>query len=221
MFMGKKGKKILGVCLAALTAAAVFCFAVVFYIQNSSSGFIYSYLELNDVPSKDVAIVFGASVNPETLQPSDMLADRIITGVDLYKKGLVKKLVMSGDNRTSHYNEPMVMQKYAEELGVPAADIVLDYAGRRTYDTCYRAREIFGISSAILVTQKYHLYRAIYTCRALGLSVVGVSAERQTYIGQNYYNLREFFATLGAFFDVAILHPQPILGAKIDINLPL
>jgi len=205
-------KKIVSIGLYIILVIAVICLAIVVFIHSSTEGMIFSYSDVDKVPAKDVAIVFGASVNPDSMMPSDMLADRIITGVDLYKKGLVKKLVMSGDNRVSHYNEPLVMRKYAEDLGVPAGDIVLDYAGRRTYDTCYRAREIFGISNAILVTQKYHLYRALYTCRALGLSVVGVSAERQTYTGQNYYNLRELFATLGAFFDVNLLHP--------NINLP-
>ncbi|MBN1494422.1 YdcF family protein [Candidatus Peregrinibacteria bacterium] len=213
-------KKILIVGLSVFAAAAVFCSGVVFYVQNYAAEFIYFYSDIENIPIKDVAIVFGASVNPDTLRPSDMLTDRLITGVELYRAGKVQKIVMSGDNRVSHYNEPLVMKKFAEDLGVPTEDIVLDYAGRRTYDTCYRAVEIFGIKNAVLVTQKYHLYRALYTCRSLGVDAVGVDAARQAYIGQNYYDFREFFATLSTFFDVNVLHPRPILGEKIDINLP-
>jgi SanA protein len=95
--------------------------------------------------------------------------------------------------------------------------LIEDFAGRRTYDTCYRAKEIFGLEDVVLVTQEYHLYRALYTCRALGLNVVGVSSSRQEYLGQNWYNIREIPATLLAFLEVHLLHPKPILGDPIDI----
>jgi SanA protein len=213
-------KKVLYIVLCGVLIGFVLLAGIVIHVQSSVESLIYSNTDVQDVPIKDVAIVFGASVNSENMLPSDMLADRVLTGIDLYKNGRVKKIVMSGDNRFSHYNEPLVMGKFAEDQGVPAEDIILDYAGRRTYDTCVRAEEIFGISNAVLVTQKYHLYRALYTCRAVGIDVVGVDAARQTYVNQNYFNFREILATIGAFFDIYLLHPAPILGEKIDINLP-
>jgi len=214
-------KKLIYIALCGVLIVFVVLAGIVIHVQSSVESLIYLNADVQVVPIKDVAIVFGASVNPENMLPSDMLADRVLTGVDLYKNGRVKKIVMSGDNRYSHYNEPLVMGKFAENQGVPAEDIILDYAGRRTYDTCVRAGKIFGIKSAVLVTQKYHLYRALYTCRAMGIDVVGVDAARQTYVSQNYFNFREILATIGAFFDIYLLHPSLILGEKIDINLPL
>jgi SanA protein len=139
------------------------------------------------------------------------LAYRVAAAAELYFAGKVEKLLMSGDNRFVHYDEPTAMRDYALQLGVPEEAIVLDYAGRRTYDTCYRARDIFQLQDVILVTQGYHLPRALYTCNALGISAVGVDA------GQNarphhYDNVREFFATILALGDVHILHPIPVLG---------
>lgn len=121
---------------------------------------------------------------------------------------------MSGDNRFIYYNEPGAMREYALGLGVPDSAIVMDYAGRRTYDTCYRARKIFGLQEAILVTQSYHLHRALYTCNALGLKAIGVASDQGFYSPRSivYWNLRELPATLTAMLDVHILHSLPVLG---------
>lgn len=112
-------------------------------------------IPLADAPEMPVAIVFGAGLSRDGT-PSPVLRDRVETAAALYFQGKVKKLLMSGDNRFVDYNEPGAMRQYALDLGVPAEDIVLDYAGRRTYDTCYRARAIFGVTEAILVTQPFH-----------------------------------------------------------------
>jgi SanA protein len=121
---------------------------------------------------------------------------------------------MSGDNRFLDYNEPGAMREYAISLGVPEEAIVLDYAGRRTYDTCYRATAIFGLQNAILVTQAFHLPRALYTCNALGLKAVGVPSDRHDYNKRSliYWHLRELPATLTAMLQVHILRPEPVLG---------
>lgn len=121
---------------------------------------------------------------------------------------------MSGDNSYLNYNEPGAMRQYAIELGVPDEAIVLDYAGRRTYDTCYRAREIFGIHEALLVTQKFHLPRALYVCNRLGVSAVGVAADRRIYNRRSltFWHLREIPATLVALWEVHVSRPTPILG---------
>lgn len=166
-----------------------------------------------DVPVKPVAIVFGAGLWRDG-SPTPVLRDRVATAAELYFSGKVKKLLMSGDNSTIAYNEPEAMRAYALQLGVPAEDIVLDYAGRRTYDTCYRAIAIFGVRQAILVTQNFHLPRALYTCQMLGLEAVGVSADRREYrrLSLFYWTLREYVATLTALVDVHLTHPLPILG---------
>ena len=143
------------------------------YSAASAQAQIYN---LEDVPEKPVAIIFGAQVN-RSGRPSAMLADRVQMGVELYETGKVKALLLTGDNSTVNYNEPEAMRQYALELGVPDAALVLDYAGFRTYDSCYRARDIFQVDQAILVTQAFHLDRALLTCNGLGIVAVGVAAD--------------------------------------------
>ena len=164
-------------------------------------------------PQNQVAIVFGAGLWRDGT-PSPVLRDRVATAADLYLSGKVEKLLMSGDNTSVHHDEPGAMREYALNLGVPDEDIVLDYAGRRTYDTCYRAREIFNIHSAILVTQAFHLPRALYTCNTLGVDAVGVPADMRQYRGssQAFWNFRETIATVVALWEVHLSLPEPILG---------
>jgi SanA protein len=168
---------------------------------------------IEDVPADRVAIVFGAGLRRDG-GPTAVLRDRVETAAQLYFDGKIEKLLMSGDNRVVDYNEPEAMRQHALSLGVPDEVLVLDYAGRRTYDTCYRARHIFGVQSAILVTQKFHLSRALFTCNALGLKAVGVEADNYYYLKRSrlYWNIREQFATLGAFWDVYFKRPLPVLG---------
>ena len=135
---------------------------------------------INSVPSAQVAIVFGAGLWRDGT-PTTVLRDRINTASELFFTGKVQKILMSGDNSYLDYNEPGAMREYALSLGVPETAIVLDYAGRRTYDTCYRARIIFNVQNAILVTQGFHLPRALYTCNSLGLKAVGVASDRGEY----------------------------------------
>jgi len=164
-------------------------------------------------PVSAVAIVFGAGLWRDG-SPTPVLRDRVITAANLYFAGKVNKLLLSGDNSYLDYNEPGAMRSFALELGIPEDSLVLDYAGRRTYDTCYRARDIFGIHQAILVTQTFHLPRALYTCNALGVSSVGVAADQRVYRTESlaYWNLRELPATLVALWEVHISRPLPILG---------
>jgi SanA protein len=171
---------------------------------------IYS---VNELPAQPVAIVFGAGLWRDGT-PTNVLRDRISTAAELFFSGKVEKILMSGDNRYLDYNEPGAMFAYAISLGVPEDVIVLDYAGRRTYDTCYRARTIFGVQQAVLVTQSFHLPRALFICNMLGLNAVGVSSDRREYrtASQVYWNLRELPATLTAFIDLYFLRPKPVLG---------
>jgi vancomycin permeability regulator SanA len=166
-----------------------------------------------------IAIVFGAGLW-RSGQPSPILYERIATAAQLYHAGKVRKLLLTGDNRFINYNEPMVMRRAALEMGVAEDDLILDYAGRRTYDGCYRAREIFGVQRAILVTQSFHLDRAMYICSALGVDSIGVAADRQAYSNgsQKWWAVRDFFALVAAWLDINVLHPIPVLGDKIEID---
>ena len=138
--------------------------------------------------------------------------------VELYEAGKVRKLIMTGDNRFVEYNEPGVMIAYAQELGVAAEDLIPDYAGRRTYDSCYRAREIFGVRQAVLVTQAFHLERTLFICDSLGMDVVGYAADRRSYPGyEQWWWLRELIALAVAWWDVNIAKPVPVLGERIPI----
>lgn len=183
--------------------------------------FVYSsqiYKAVADVPPRSVAIVFGAGIRGD--RPSAALADRIEGAAALYHAGKVHKLLMSGDNRFVNYNEPEVMKVYAEELGVPPEDIVLDYAGRRTYDTCYRARAIFGVKAAVLVTQNFHQARAAYLCEQLGVEPVGLAADKRSYLGplRLWWAVRETLASAMAWWDVNIVQPVPVLGEALPIE---
>lgn len=166
-----------------------------------------------------VAIVFGARIYSDG-RLSPMLQDRVATAVNLYHAGSVDKLLMSGDNRFESYDEPGKMMDYARSLGVPDEDLQPDYAGRRTYDTCYRAREIFGLSSATLVTQRFHLHRALFTCDQLGLDVIGVAADMQPYSRRSvaWSTLREIPALAVALVDVLLERPAAVLGEPVPIR---
>lgn len=174
---------------------------------------------VQSAPKTHVAIVFGAGLQRDG-SASLVLRDRVATAAELYFSGKVDKLLMSGDNRFVYYNEPGAMLNYALSLGIPKEAIVLDYAGRRTYDTCYRARDIFKVSEVLLVTQNFHLPRALFTCDNLGIQAYGVSADRSRYLTSTRlsWELRELGATLAAFWDVWIAHPEPVLGSPEPIT---
>jgi len=159
------------------------------------------------------AIVFGAGLTRDG-RPTPVLRDRVETAANLYKAGKIEKLLMSGDNRFEYYNEPAAMRQYALDLGVPDEAIVLDYAGRRTYDTCYRAARIFHLKEAVLVTQQFHLPRALLICKQIGLQATGVTAGRRRFfpLTRLSWQIREIPATLNALLDVLITHPVPVMG---------
>ena len=217
MTAGRPGRKALRWIAAALglliLTAIVLPFALRWWVDRRFKKLIYA---LEDVPPRRVAVVFGAGITADG-RPMPALADRVWTAAELYKAGKVQKLLMSGDNRYVDYNEPEAMRRYAIEQGVPDEDIVLDYAGRRTYDTCYRAGYIFQVEEAILVTQWFHLDRALYICDRLGLDAVGVAADRRDYYSARYWWLREVAAVTRAWLDLNLLHPTPVLGEKLPI----
>ncbi len=207
-----------GLLIAA--ALLVFTFALIFGVRSEVAP--RAYARADDVPpdaSARVAVVFGAGLNRDG-SASPLLYDRVAVAVDLWKAGRVNTLLLSGDNRIPQHNEPLAMQRAALALGAPSKMLVLDYAGWHTYDTCYRAKEIFGVQRAIVVTQQFHLPRALYTCLRLGIDTLGVAADRRDYGAGNYdyWTLREYPSLLQAFLDVNVLHPEPVLGDKMPID---
>jgi len=174
---------------------------------------------LDESPIAPVAIVFGAGLNYDGT-PTAVLRDRVATAADLYFDGKVQKLLMTGDNRFIDYNEPGGMHEYAVELGVQEEDIVLDFGGRRTYDSCYRAKAIFGVDKAVLVTQKYHLPRALFLCQQLGIESSGVVAEKLPYPRRSMlvWRIREVAATLVSLRDGWLQPPPPVLGVPEPIK---
>lgn len=159
----------------------------------------------------DCILVLGCGVYADG-SPTPMLRDRLTRGVALYQAGWGDKLLLSGDNRSVYYNELATMYQVSRDLGAPGEAIVLDYAGLSTYDSLYRARDIFGVERLVIVTQDYHLSRALYLARALGLEAWGVAADGQNYPGQTLRDFREILARDKDFL-WAILQPEAaILG---------
>ena len=168
------------------------------------------------VENWDCVLVLGAGVRPDG-SPSDMLYDRVRTGLDLYHGGAAPKLLMSGDHGRSEYDEVGCMLGLALEDGVAAADVFLDHAGFSTYESLVRAKEVFGADSLVIVTQKYHLYRALYIAESLGMEAVGVPADLRGYAGQFMRDIREVVARAKDVLSVWIGAEPTYLGDAIDL----
>jgi SanA protein len=207
--MNKK-KKFLKIFGILLCIGVVYFIAVPFAIVQYGKNKIYDDVE--KMPGYDVAIVFGAGIKANT-EPNDMLKDRLDTVAELYYSGKVNKMLLSGDNSAPDYNEPQVMYNYLLYVhDIRAEDLVRDYAGLRTYDTCARAKNIWNIDKALLVSQGYHLSRAIFTCNKLDIESSGFSATKYDYFGERYYKTREIIALHRALWDVYISPPDYIKG---------
>ncbi|MFA4886216.1 MAG: ElyC/SanA/YdcF family protein [Desulfotomaculaceae bacterium] len=207
-----KNKKIIFILLLLILTAGVV--GTDQYVRIKGSKYI---VRPQDLPGAQAAIVLGAYVFTDG-ELCEMLADRIETAVELYKNDKVKKIIMSGDHGRKDYDEVNSMRIYAEKLGIPTADIFMDHAGFSTYDSMYRSKEIFQVDTAVIVTQAYHLPRAVYTARSLGLTAVGIEADKHIYAGAGYYSLRETPARIKAFLEVNS-HAKPVfLGEVIPVS---
>jgi SanA protein len=194
--------------IVALSAAIVSTVGVISIVQLSNLGRIHS---VETAPTAPVAIVLGASVLSSG-EPSDALRDRILTGVDLYRAGKVQSLFMTGDDGAFHVDEISVMVRTAEEAGVPSEAIKTDGHGYRTYESCKRATKEFGITSAIVITQRFHLGRALYLCRGFGMDAQGVTADRQSYIRIRWFWVRDLLSSAKAFWDIHVIPPASPIG---------
>lgn len=165
----------------------------------------------------DCILVLGAGVRDDGT-PSHMLEDRLKTGIALYENGAAPKLLMSGDHGRKEYNEVSVMKNYAMKQGIDSENIFMDHAGFSTYESLYRARDIFCAGKVVIVSQGYHLYRALYIADSLGLNAVGVSADLRSYAGQSMRDAREIAARTKDFF-LCLTQPKPTyLGDAIPVS---
>ncbi len=208
----KKLLIISGVILVIVLAAV---FLINFDINSGSRQYIFS--ETEKVPETEVALILGAKVYNDG-RLSDMLRDRADTAIILYESGKADKILMSGDHGTPEYDEVNAVKNYLLGKGVKAQDIFLDHAGFDTYDSLYRAKEIFQARSVAIVSQNFHLPRAVYIGRSLGLEAYGVSADLHTYGGIENNRNREILADVKAFWDIKLGAKPKFLGSAIPLS---
>ena len=202
-------------CLALLGGGTVLC--INGYVKNSTADQILTPEEAAKLTDVDCILVLGCYVH-DSGRPSDMLADRLRRGIELYQSGAAPKVLMSGDHGQKDYNEVKAMKLKAVEAGIPSEDIFMDHAGFSTYESIFRARDVFAADKIIIVTQEYHLYRALHVANALGVEAYGVGADYHTYVGQAYRELREILAR-NKDFATSILKPAPTyLGEVIPVS---
>jgi len=212
----KKIFRFLIICALLGVLGLISVFIINSYIKTSTNNRILSLDEASDLEDIDCILVLGAGVWGD--RPTHMLEDRLSFGVTLYEMGASDRLLMSGDHGRKDYDEVNVMKDYAINAGVPSSAIFMDHAGFSTYESIYRARDIFEAKKIIIVTQEYHLYRALYVADKLGLEAYGVASNPRDYIGQRNRDLREILARVKDFLYV-IVKPEPTyLGESIPVG---
>ena len=214
--LSKSAKIILLVLLIGCLAAATLVSSVNLWMILKAKDRIIDVDEL-EAADYDCILVLGAGVR-DNGSPSHMLEDRLLVGIDLYKSGASNTVLMSGDHGRVEYDEVNTMKNYAVSMGVPADRIFLDHAGFSTYDSLYRVKEIFGAEKVVIVTQEYHLYRALAIADSLGIEAIGVPADLRSYYGQFMREIREVAARTKDFFYI-IFKPEPVyLGESISFS---
>ena len=209
-------KKLLKYGIIVIIIIAIIVFGINLYVKISTNKQIIKendYTELSDV---DCIIILGAGIWGD--KPSPMLEDRLLEGIKLYQNGASDKIIMSGDHGRKEYDEVNIMKNYAIEKGIPSENIFMDHAGFSTYESIYRAKDIFQAKKIVIVTQKYHLYRALYIANQLGLEAYGVGADPRQYVGEIYIEIREILARDKDFIK-CIFKPEPTyLGDTIPVS---
>ena len=187
-----------------------------FYVKASTKKQIINDSNYTNLKDIDCIIILGAGIWGD--KPSPMLEDRLLEGINLYNNNVSNKIIMSGDHGRKEYDEVNIMKKYAIEKGIPSENIFMDHAGFSTYESIYRAKEIFEAKKVVIVTQKYHLYRALYIANQLGLEAYGVGADPRRYVGETYRKVREILARNKDFVK-CIFKPEPTyLGDTIPVS---
>lgn len=205
-------------CCIVLSLVGVFSvFLINAYMKYSCEKKIINIEEAKELEDVDCILVLGCYVINDG-NPSSMLADRLDTGIELYGQKVAGKIIMSGDHGKKEYNEVATMKKYAVDNGVLTEDVFMDHAGFSTYESIYRAKEIFGADNIVIVSQKYHLYRAVHIAKSLGMTVHGVACVDNEYPGQDERDIREVLARVKDF-GTSIIKPKPkYLGENISLQ---
>ena len=195
----------------------VIIFAINLHVKSSMKDKVITSEMASDLEDVDCILVLGAMVWGDN-KPSYMLEDRLLQSIELFENGASDRIIMSGDHGQEDYDEVNIMKKFAIDRGVPSNKIFMDHAGFSTYESVYRAREVFQADKLIIVTQEYHLYRALYIAEKLGLEAYGVASDPREYIGQEMRDIREIAASVKDFFNV-IIKPEPkYLGEVVPIS---
>lgn len=214
--MKRKYKAVIFVVLGIVLLIGIAAVSLSVYMVKATEKSVFIADTFKNDEKADCILILGAGVKDG--KPKPMLRDRLLTGIELYKSGAAKKIIMSGDHGRADYDEVNVMRSFAIEQGVRAEDIFLDHAGFSTYDSVYRAKNIFGAENIIIVSQKYHLYRALYISEKLDVKAAGVSANLNTYGGQLKRDIREIIARDKDFFKCIVKPEAEIMGDKIPLD---
>ena len=209
-------KRIIKYLIILIIVGISIVLSINFYVILSTKKQIVDLSNLKNKNDYDCIIVLGAGIWGD--RPSPMLQDRLDEAIKLYEEGIAPKLIMSGDNGREGYDEVNVMKDYAINKGIPSEDIFMDHAGFSTYESIYRAKEVFKVEKAIIVTQKYHLYRALHIGNKLGINVTGVGADPRKYSGQIFRELREILARNKDFIQAIFKLKPTYLGESIPVS---
>ena len=207
-------KKITKILFLIIIISLLLILTINFYVIKISKVKIIE--NNNKLKNIDCILILGAGIWND--KPSPMLQDRLDEGIKLYKLGIAPKIIMSGDHGNKNYDEVNIMKQYAIDKGIPSEDIFMDHAGFSTYESIYRAKEIFKAKNIIIVTQKYHLYRALYIAKKLDINAYGVSSDPRKYRGQIYRELREILARNKDFMNCIIKTKPTYLGESIPVS---
>lgn len=209
-------KKVIMYVIIFLAIIGLAVLGINLYVKMSTKKQIVVENDYSKFEEIECILVLGAGVWGD--EPSPMLEDRLNQAIELYKKNVSSKIIMSGDHGTEEYDEVNIMKRYAIEKGVPSEDIFMDHAGFSSYDSIYRAKAIFGAKKIVIVTQEYHLYRALYIANSLGIEAYGVGADPRQYAGAAYREVREILARDKDFVK-CIFKPEPTyLGDTIPVS---
>ena len=209
-------KKVTMILAIIVVILALIILTIKLYVKETTKKQIINNSDYTKLENIDCIIVLGAGIWGD--KPSPMLEDRLLEGINLYNNNVSNKIIMSGDHGREEYDEVNIMKNYAIEKGVPSENIFMDHAGFSTYESIYRAKEIFKAKKVVIVTQKYHLYRALYIANQLGLEAYGVGSDPRKYVGATYRELREILARDKDFIK-CIFKPEPTyLGETIPVS---
>jgi len=209
-------KKVIVFCLITIILMIIIVFGINFYVVKSINNLIIKeddYSKLSDV---DCIIILGAGVRDN--KPTPMLEDRLLEGINLYHKNVSQKIIVSGDHGRKEYDEVNIMKDFLIEKGIPSENIFMDHAGFSTYESIYRLKEIFEAKKVVIVTQKYHLFRALYIANKLGLEAYGVGSDPRLYVGSTMREIREVLARNKDFVKCIFKLKPTYLGEKIPIT---